>query len=157
MPAKIARAVATLGLLAGCSGSPPTVVLDTPAGPTALYSPGPQVPGAPPPPGLMTTPEPPTPSDLSGTYSGIAVPMDTGGGLCLANQKVGGFHVRGRSVRYGQFRGSIAPDGGVQMVEGRNWIFGQFEGAEFRGQLDLPGGFNSLGCTYMMTLQRVGP
>ncbi len=155
----LSLAAAIAPLLAGCGGGPPTVVLSTPSGPTTLYSPGPMVPGAPPPPGL-TGPVPPPPQlgNLNGTYAGIAQPMDTGGGLCLANRKVSGFHVHGRSVRFGQFRGSVAPDGGVQMVAGQNWIYGQFEGSEFRGQIDFPNAnFGAPGCTYMMTLQRVGP
>jgi hypothetical protein len=101
---------------------------------------------------------PPTPADLSGTYAGVAEPLDTGGGMCISNRKVGGFHVRGRSVRWGQFRGTVAPDGGVQMVMGQDWIYGQFEGPDFRGQLDIPAGrFGAPGCSFLMTLQRVGP
>jgi hypothetical protein len=144
-------------LLAGCAGGPPTIVLDTPTGPTTLYSPNPEVPGAPPPPGLSGPPIPTPPvADLSGTYAGVAAPLDTGGGLCIANQKVGGFRVRGHSVRYGQFRGTIAPDNGLQMVFGQTWIFGQFEGATFHGQIDIPGRFGAPGCTYLLTLDRVG-
>jgi len=148
-------------LLAGCAGGPlggpPTVVLDTPTGPTTLYSPAPEIPGAPPPPGLTAPPIPvPPPADLSGTYAGVATPLDTGGGLCISNQKVGGFHVRGRSVRYDRFRGTIAPDNGLQMVLGQTWIFGQFEGPAFHGQIDIPGRFGAPGCTYLLTLERVG-
>lgn len=153
-------AVAIMLVLAGCAGgTPPTIVLDTPSGPTALYSPGPEVPGAPPPPGLTgLAPPPPQPANLDGTYAGVAQPLDTGGGLCIANRKVGGFRVRGRSVRFGQFRGTIQPDNGVQMVAGQNWIYGQFEGSEFQGQIDFTNSrFGAPGCTYMMALQRVGP
>jgi hypothetical protein len=95
--------------------------------------------------------------DRSGSYAGTAVPLDTGGGLCLQTQKVGSFFVRGHSVRYGRFRGTIDANSGVQMVNGRQWLIGQFEGATFHGQLDLPGGFNGPGCTYMLNLERVGP
>jgi hypothetical protein len=103
-------------------------------------------------------PPPAPPTNLNGTYAGIAQPMDTGGGLCISNRKVSGFSVRGRSVRFGQFRGTIASDYGVQMVAGQNWIDGQFEGSEFRGQIVFPSArFGAPGCTYMMTLQRAGP
>jgi hypothetical protein len=61
---------------------------------------------------------------------------------------------RFREVR---FRGTIAPSGSVQMVYGQDWIFGQFEGATFRGQLDLRGRFGAPGCTYQFSLERVGP
>lgn len=94
--------------------------------------------------------------DRSGNYAGTAVPLDTGGGICLQTQKVGNFIVRGNSVRYGRFRGRIDANDGLQMVNGNQWIIGQFEGATFHGQLDLRGGFNFSGCTYMLSLQRMG-
>jgi hypothetical protein len=147
-------------LLASCSGTAPTVLLDTPTGVTPIYQPSPAMPGAlvGPPPGLNNQSPPSVRAgDLSGTYAGTAVPLDTGGGLCIQNQRVGGFRVRGNSVRYGGFRGTIAPGGSVQMVYGRDWIFGQFEGATFRGQLDLRGRFGAPGCTYQLSLERVGP
>jgi hypothetical protein len=146
-------------LLAGCSGTAPTVLLDTPTGVTPVFTPPPALPGAfaGPPPGLDNPLTSPAPSgDRSGTYAGTAVPLETGGGLCIANQPVSGFRVRGNSVRYRGFRGTIAPDGGVQMVYGQDWIFGQFEGPTFRGQLDLYGRFGAPGCTYMFSLEREG-
>ncbi|MGC1409755.1 MAG: hypothetical protein WA864_12510 [Acetobacteraceae bacterium] len=156
----VAVAVVVCVLLASCSGTPPTVLLDTPTGVTPIYQPSPGMPGGVvgPPPGLYNQSSPPVrPRDLSGTYAGTAVPLDTGGGLCIQNQQVGGFRVRGNSVRYGGFRGTIAPSGSVEMVYGRDWIFGQFEGATFRGQLDLRGRFGAPGCTYQFSLERVGP
>jgi hypothetical protein len=95
-------------------------------------------------------------TDRSGKYAGTAVPLDTGGGICLQTQQVGNFFVRGNSVRYGRFRGTIDANNGLQMVNGNQWIIGQFEGATFHGQLSLTGGFNFSGCTYMFSLQRVG-
>ena len=159
-----ASKMAILLLLAGCGGGVPNVVIDTAAGPTPLYPPAPGIPGAPPP-GLAmppmgpNSPVPPPIVDRSGTYAGIAEPLNTGGGLCISNRKVSGFRVRGNSIRFGQYRGTIAPDNGVQMVAAQSWIYGQFEGPIFRGQLDLPGRgrFGAQGCTYMLTLERVGP
>jgi hypothetical protein len=127
----------------GCPYSPP------------LAMPGGQIA---PPPGMEPT-SPPGPQNVSrnGTYAGTAEPLDTGGGLCTSTQTVGGFVVHGSSLaRYGQFRGSIAPDGGLLMVAGQNWIVGHFEGAAFIGQLDLLGRFGA-GCTYMLNLDRTGP
>ena len=150
--------VALYLLLSGCSGGP-AVLLDTPAGVTPIYTPAPDMPGGlvAPPPGLANSlPPPARPINRNGTYAGTAVPLDTGGGICMSNQQVGNFHVRGNAVRYGGFRGHIQPDGGLQMVYGQNWIIGQFEGAAFHGQLDLNGRFNEEGCTYMLSLQRVG-
>ena len=145
--------------LAGCAGGP-SVAVDTPAGVTPIYTPPPAMPGGGigPPPGMQASlPVPGRALDRSGNYAGTAVPLDTGGGICLQSQQVANFIVRGNSVRYGRFRGRIDANEGLQMVNGNQWIVGQFEGATFHGQLDLPGGgFNFSGCTYGLTLQRVG-
>lgn len=136
--------------MAGCSNSGPNVVLATSAGVTPIYTPN-----APPlvvPPGT-TLPRPPV--DRSGTYAGIAVPLNTGGGLCLDRVPVKGFRVRGKSVHFGGYRGTIDASEGLQMLYGRDWIVGQFEGAVFQGQLVLYGNFGQM-CSYLMTLQRVG-
>jgi hypothetical protein len=144
--------------LAACSAGP-TVLVDTPSGVTPIYTPSPAMPDglAPPPPGLGASPSVPlTPVNRDGNYAGTAVPLDTGGGICISNQQVGNFRVRRNTVRYGGFSGRIAPDGGLQMVYGQDWIIGQFEGATFHGQLDLNGRFGAPGCTYMLSLDRVG-
>ena len=151
--------VAVCLLIAGCAGEGPTVLLDTPTGVTPIYTPSPAMPSGlvAPPPGLANSLPPPTQSaNRNGTYAGTAVPLDTGGGICLSNRQVGNFRVRGSTVRYGGFRGNIQPDGGLQMVYGQDWIIGQFEGATFHGQLDLNGRFDEPGCTYMLSLQRIG-
>jgi hypothetical protein len=126
-PGQASAAVAGVlcALLASCSGTAPTVLLDTPAGVTPIYTLPPAMPGGlvGPPPGLNNQPPPPVRrGDLSGAYAGTAVPLDTGGGLCIQNQHVFGFRVRGNSVRYGGFRGTVAPGGSVQMAYGRDWI-----------------------------------
>ncbi len=142
------RVLACLMLFA-CSG-PPAVVLDTPTGPVPLNSPTPAMPDglAAPPPGLEPSSPPPARGiSRDGTYTGTATVLDTGGGLCTDARTVSGFAVRGKSARFGGFRGTIAADGGLQMVYGQDWIVGQFEGATFRGQLDILGRFGSPGCT----------
>src|SRR5262245_35024661 len=146
-------------VLFGCSGGP-SVVMDTPTGVTPIYTPPPDMPGGGigPPPGMQTSlPVPSQMGDRTGRYAGTAVPLNTGGGTCLETQKVDNFVVRGNSVRYGPFRGRIDANNGLQMVNGNEWIVGQFDGATFRGQLDLPSTFNFLGCSYMFSLERVGP
>jgi len=162
LPASLA--VACL-LSQGCSSGnglqPPAVLLDTPMGVTPLYSPQPAqaMPGGmvAPPPGLEATlPVPAQMVSRDGSYAGTAEPLVTGGGLCIEARQVSGFRVKGNSVRFGGFRGTIAADNGLQMVYGRDWIIGQFEGATFQGQLDLGGGFDMMACTYMLNLQRVG-
>ena len=145
-------------LLIGCSGAP-SIVLDTPSGPTAIYTPPQAMPGGGigPPPGMQgSLPVPGEMVDRSGSYAGTAVPLDTGGGVCLATKTVHNFIVRGDSVRYGGFRGTIDANNGLQMVYGGRWITGQFDGATFHGQFELAGAFNFEGCTYMLNLERVG-
>jgi hypothetical protein len=144
--------------LAACSGGP-EVVLDTPTGVTPIYTPQPQqaMPGGliAPPPGMTPT----APMEMvsrSGSYTGTAIPLETGGGICINTLTVSNFHVRGNAVRFGRFRGTIDANNGLQMVNGNQWIIGQFEGATFHGQFDVPRGWNAPACTYMLTLQRTG-
>ena len=98
----------------------------------------------------------PRPVSRDGTYAGTAVPLDTFGGACTSTMRVEGFHVTGNSVRFGQYRGTIDGNNGLQMVYRGTWIVGQFEGDNFQGQVDSMGRF-APGCTFSMTLQRVGP
>jgi len=160
--AVVGRLYAACLLLAGCSGQMPKVVLDTPMGTMPVNTPPP--PGMPlgqvgPPPGL-DNPSPAgsrpqaTGGDRSGNYAGTAVPLETGGGICIDTKQVTNFRVHGNRVRFGRFRGTIAPDGGLQMPDGQDWIVGQFEGATFHGQLDLYGRFGGPACTYMFSLER---
>jgi hypothetical protein len=148
-------------LLLGCSGGGPTVLVDTPMGAQVLYSPGPVMPNGlpPPPPGLdAALPTPGQIVDRSGSYAGTAVPLSTAGGSCISTVNVKGFHVHGNSVRFGGFRGRIDANNGLQMAYGQNWIVGQFEGPVFYGQIDFNGrGAFGPGCTYALTLQRIGP
>jgi len=143
----------------------PSVTLNTAHGQMPIYTPTAQAPG-----GLAAPPQieqpavpPASPvADRSGSYAGTAVPLDTGGGMCIKTRKVSGFTVHGKSVRFGSFRGTLDANGGVQMFAGQHWIVGQFEGADFAGQLDMTqtgsirGGFGARGCSYLLNLQRVG-
>jgi hypothetical protein len=141
-----------IGLLTtGCTtiippGGPPVVIYNTPFGSTRLN------PGGPPsgPVGVSTT----TSVNPDGVYHGIAVPLSTGGGLCRANIDVRRFRVHGRSVRWGNFRGTIEKHG-LQMVFGNTWVFGQFVGDQFQGQISSFGR-SGPGCSYMMSLTKVG-
>ena len=156
-----AGAFVACALLAGCSGSQfPTVEVDTPTGVTPIYTPpGPVMPGgqAPPPPGLEAPlAAPAQPVQRSGDYEGTLVPLDSGGGACVNTIRIEGFHVRGNEVRFGEYRGTIDANGGLQMPFRDSWIMGQFEGASFHGQYDPPGSFG-MGCSFTMSLQRVGP
>jgi hypothetical protein len=148
--------------LFGCNQGPPNVILSTPTGSVPIYTPS-QPPAGPGsnlaiPPGLEPAPPPPVQAgNRNGTYSGRAEVLTTAGGLCDNGMNVDNFKVYGNSVRFGQFRGTIAPDGGLQMVFGGTWIIGQFEGPTFRGQADFRGRWGSPGCVFVLTLDRTGP
>src|SRR5271165_798911 len=151
--------------LVGCTvqtGLPaPNVMINTPgAGTVPLSAPEPVMPGGspPPPPGLGSTlPAPTQPASRDGTYTGSMEPLSSAGGLCTSVIKVTGFRVRGNSVRFGDYRGTIAADGGLQMVYRNVWIIGQFEGATFHGEVDGSGTFPNPTCSFIMTLERTGP
>jgi hypothetical protein len=135
--------------LAACSGSP-SVTPNTGAAPPPASAPS------------ATSPPAPVPSptgDRSGSYAGTAQPMDTGGGVCIRPRQVTGFRVAGNSVRFGGFRGTIDSAGGLQMIRGDQWIVGQFDGTTFHGQFTFPrqGRSNAPGCSYVLSLERVGP
>jgi len=158
---------ACLALL-GCTvqtGLPgPNVTLSTPTGPVPIYT-QPQPPAGAGndlavPPGLEPASPLPPPfqsGNRNGTYSGRAVVLSTAGGVCDNGMNVSNFKVYGNSVRFGQFRGTITPDGGLQMVFRGTWIIGQFEGATFRGQADFTGRWGTPGCVFLLNLERTGP
>jgi hypothetical protein len=145
----------------GLSG--PNVILSTQTGAVPLYTPA-QSPAGPGndlavPPGLepASPPPPAQAGNPNGTYSGRAEVLSTAGGTCDKGMNVSNFKVHGNSVSFGQFQGTIAPDGGLQMVFRGTWIIGQFEGATFRGQADFRGRWGSPGCVFILTLDRTGP
>ena len=111
-------------------------------------------------PSQPAAPAPPfTPGSLDGVYSGIASQLGTAGGRCLTDQKVTNFRVSGDTVRWGGFRGTIDRNGGVQIVHGRDWLYGEFIGTQFSGVLERTGigGIGSRqnpGCSYRLLLQR---
>lgn len=168
--AKSLRAGVRAGVVPAClmllactvqTGLPgPNVVLNTPTGPVAVNSPAPGPPGGglAVPPGLQPAPPAPAqPVSRDGTYAGSMEALSTAGGVCSNQIKVTGFRVRGSAVRFGSFRGTIASDGGLQMVFGGTWIIGQFEGATFHGQVQGASGRGGPGCSYILTLDRTGP
>jgi len=92
-----------------------------------------------------------------GTYRGISTVLSSGAGRCFGRQNITGFEVRGNRARWDGFRGTIDPDGGVQMHHGVEWLVGQFEEGRFVGQLEIGKWSSSSSCVYMFTLDRVGP
>ena len=156
---------AGIGLLAAActtvipSSGPPTVIRSTPLGSQVVSGNQPVVqPGgtlAAPPAGLEPN-RPPAAAgaDRSGIYAGTAVPLNTAGGLCIANKTIRDFKVNGNSVRWGRFRGTIAADNGLQMVNGNTWVFGQFVDGRFDGQISTFTRASGPGCSFMMSLER---
>jgi hypothetical protein len=145
---------AALALL-GCtvqSGLPgPNVILGTPMGPVPLNQPAPAA-------GTAEAGSPGQAVNRDGTYAGTAVVLDPDGGLCLKPISIAGFVVQGRSARFGGFHGTIDASDGLQMVYGRRWIVGQFEGALFQGILwSAPDFIRGPGCSYIVNLRRSGP
>jgi hypothetical protein len=154
-------AVLVTGCLAlfGCTGPAPHVMISTPTGPISLNSPAPAMPGGfvPPPPGMgVASPGPDQGPGRDGNYSGRATLLNSGGGQCGGMFTMTNFRVRGNSARFSGFRGTIDAQGGLQMAHGQDWIIGQFEGATFNGQINLSRRIGP-GCSYMISLERVGP
>jgi hypothetical protein len=148
-------------------GGPPTIIQSTPFG-SNVISQGGQLGGgsigmgagglAAPPAGLdpdLPGQLPVMPGGRDGIYSGVAVPLNTGGGLCITNQPIDGFRVTGDRVRWGSFRGRIRGDA-LQMVQGNTWVMGQFEGNRFNGQITQQSLVAGPGCTFMVALAKTG-
>jgi hypothetical protein len=138
-------------------GQPNASTLATPIGPIPLTPSGPTGIGGPDsltiPPGT-TLPIPTALQGRNGTYAGYADVLGTAGGLCINDKPVSNFKVRGNQVRFGEWRGTIGPNGDLQMIFGNAWIAGRFQGPTFRGQLSDG---NPAGCLFALELDRVGP
>ena len=136
-------------------GNPPMIVVNPigsrmptqigSAAPPANLDPNPDMPGV----------MPALGGPRDGVYSGIAVPMDTAGGLCITSQPVDGFQVTGDRVRWDNIRGRIRGDN-LQMVQGNTWVIGQFDENRFSGQIIMYGPRQTLGCTFALRLTKTG-
>lgn len=135
-------------------GRPPNVTLSTPTGPVPLAGPGSSPIAEPsltiPPRGTLPTPA--NTMGRNGTYAGYADVLATGGGLCLNDKTVANFKVHGNQAQLGEMKGTIAPNGYLQMVYGDVWVTGAFQGPTFRGQMTAGG---PAGCTFALELDRV--
>lgn len=157
-----ARAVALCSALAGCTGGDgiqlPSVVFATSAGVAPVFTPRGSEADRPPAPSVRpdTSQGAAGRLDVSGTYDGKATPFVTGGGTCINTIAMSGLRVRGTSVRYRSFRGTLAADNSVQMLSGNRWIIGYFEADSFHGQLNVPDPALGLACMYVVNLRRVG-
>jgi hypothetical protein len=142
--------LACCALLSACEGQP-TAVVALPVGVVPVYPYAGTAPGAPG--GAPPTTGIPVPD---GMYAGVATPLVTDGGVCFESREVTGFQVQGNRVSFGGFQGPIDGTDSVQLVYGTDWIFGQFQGGLFQGQLVMQGARDNVGCSYTMTLRRVG-
>lgn len=142
--------------LFGCSPPPgswfPEVILDTQMGtippyPQALVAQGPQAARS----TGQAAESPGGAVSLDGRYVGNAVPLTTNGGMCVRPLAVN-FVVRGGSVQFDRFHGTIGPGDSLQMAYDGDWIIGQFQGPTFRGHWSVPGPYRELGCTYFISL-----
>lgn len=164
---RVAASVLPCPIFSSCTeafrgGDPqPTLVeADTPFGAVPLNSPEPSGSSGnlANPPGNLTggSRAPAARASRDGIYRGTAQVLDSGGGLCPETQEISGLRVSGTTASYGGYTGTIGPDGSVTMYYGRSTIAGQFSGPTFRGQLDVPGRFGALGCSYLLNLQQAG-
>jgi hypothetical protein len=163
VPARLAWLVALSALLGGCAGSdwqPPTVMAASAMGAKTIYPPAaarPAPDALPAPPAGLANAAPPagTPAGHDGDYAGWADPLATDGGLCAQTLRIEGFRVLGDRVSFGQFRGRIDSENGLQMAGGNDWLIGQFYGATFQGQLMTYDTHSRPGCSFIVRLERV--
>jgi hypothetical protein len=163
VPARLASLVALSALLGGCAGSdwqPPTVIAASTMGAKTIYPRDAARPAAdvlPMPPAGSATAAPPasSPAGHDGVYAGWADPLATDGGLCMQTRRIEGFRVLGDRVSYGQFRGRIDSENGLQMAGGNDWLIGQFDGTTFHGQLLTYFTQSRPGCSFVLRLERV--
>jgi len=135
-----APALGSCLLLGACQTPPPAA--DAVAPPANLGLGNQAQPGAP---GAPMSP------GFDGSYAGTMYLVENPGGSCKGQEAVYGMTVRNNVVRFGQFAPqSIRPDGSVQLVEGRIWITGGFDGRQFKGNVQM----GTPGCSYQMVLNR---
>ena len=154
--AGIAAAIAVLG---GCSattsvnGGPVVVTARAPGGSPSTFQLQPVTPGAGPPPGMEPVSIPPGPPGIppSGAYRGEMVSINDPGGRCTPRVPLFNWTVRGTRVRFGTFRGTIEPNGVLNMQGRGSYISGQFYGPHFVGEFWSPGP----SCDYRLTLSLV--
>jgi hypothetical protein len=115
-----------------------------------------------PPPGNLEPPNPgaagPPPvaqaPGWDGAYAGEGLlTSDPGGQInCPNRMPVHGMTVENGRVRFGDFRGTIQPDGTVRMPFGQSSVSGRFADGRFMGNLYQP----FPGCRYDLELRRTG-
>ncbi len=101
----------------------------------------------------QAAPSPPAPPP-NGTYAGVAqLSSNPSAGIgCKREIQIRSFTVNGDRVRFQGFRGTIQPDGSLQMPGGASFISGSFDGGRFVGSFWRP----QPSCTYDLVLNHVG-
>ena len=118
-------------------------------GTVTIRQPGTLPPAATPPPAAAPSPPAPPPS---GNFAGVGrLGRDHGSG-CRLEVQVRNFVVTGDRVRFLSFRGTIQPDGSLQMQAGESFMTGSFDGGRFTGSYWRP----HPSCTYDVVLNHVG-
>jgi hypothetical protein len=118
-------------------------------GTVTIRQPGTLPPAAAPPP--EAAPSPPAPP-LSGNFTGVGRLSRNHGSGCRLEIQIRNFVVTGDRVRFLSFRGTIQPDGYLQMQAGQSFISGSFDGGRFIGSYWRP----HPSCTYDFVLNHVG-
>jgi hypothetical protein len=143
-------------MMAGCQQAPGTSPLSPRPVADAVPPPGNLEPpnlGAQGPPMAAPPRSAPRPG-WDGAYAGEGLlTSDPGGQItCPDRMPVHGMNVAGGRVRFGDFRGTIRPDGTVRMPFGRSYVSGRFADGRFMGNLYQP----FPGCRYDLRLSRTG-
>ena len=87
----------------------------------------------------------------SGTFAGIGSSLNNPENRCGSQIRLSRFVVDGDRVRFGGFRGTITPQGRVDMQMGSTFIIGRFVNDTFQGHTWAP----PPGCNYELILNRV--
>ncbi|HST74626.1 MAG TPA: hypothetical protein VLJ20_04575 [Acetobacteraceae bacterium] len=106
------------------------------------------------PPNMAAPPRPALRPGWDGAYAGEGLlTFDPGGQIsCPSRMPVHGMTVAGGHVRFGDFRGTVGPDGTVRMPFGQSYVSGRFADGRFMGNLFQP----FPGCRYDLRLSRTG-
>jgi hypothetical protein len=136
-------------VLIGLAGSGCTMTSNGMNPGVTIRQPGTLPPAATPPPAAV--PSPPAPP-LSGNFTGVGRLNRSHGSGCRLEIQIRNFVVTGDQVRFLSFRGTIQPDGSLQMQAGESFMSGTFDGGRFTGSYWRP----HPSCIYDFVLNRAG-
>jgi hypothetical protein len=146
LPALLACGFRTAILLLALAASGCTTTTDGTTTTVAVRRPG-TLPGV-----AQLTPSTPGGPPPSGTFNGTGRLSASAGSGCRPEVRMAGMTVTGSRVRYQGFRGTIQPDGFIQMQAGERFLYGAFDGDRFVGHLWQP----KPACTYDVVMTHAG-